>query len=261
MENPMISLSQKLGDTQSNHQFNLRFLAKTGTVVFFVLLTSVSASAQQWHISNPPVEHAVPQYRSSYPLHDEPAPNVIPSNDMSAAQPAVQPVVPREPIVEENATSVPPSPTPSPKSKHPSYGLDFSEYRNQEPFPVDPRKRCNVCARPPAVLAQSRHDNWPGYRGLPYQEQEPGGCRCGKKDAPKHDQISAYWPRPLSAVRNDNDHRHLDCATGQPCPQKRLTDWLDSLATFKLIDYKRTDNGYCGPGADRYGCLGESRHR
>jgi hypothetical protein len=34
---------------------------------------------------------------------------------------------------------------------------------------------------------------------------------------------------------------------------------FDSLASLKLVPYQRKDNGYCGPGSDPYGCLGESR--
>jgi hypothetical protein len=45
-----------------------------------------------------------------------------------------------------------------------------------------------------------------------------------------------------------------------PCQKKRCVDMFDSLATFKLINYHRTDNGYCGCGSDPYGCLGESKH-
>jgi len=270
-------------------------------VVGVLLLQSMSAlvSAQQWHISNPPVEQSVPQYRSSYPLHDEPdqselppakaleelptpLPKVVPDNLPTLNAPVpVQKLLPPLPMAPQHLpprASAPPAANPQPTNRgsqvenppanlpqtklaHPSFGLDFSEYRNRETFPADPRQPCNVCTRPAAVLADSYHNNWPGYRGMPHREEEPGGCRCGKKDAPKQDQMSVYWSRPFSAIKNDDELRDLDPATGQPCPKKRLSDRLDSLATFKLIDYQRSDNGYCGRGADPYGCLGESQHR
>ena len=87
---------------------------------------------------------------------------------------------------------------------------------------------------------------------------EPGACRCNKKKPFKHPQFSVYWPRPFSA-KLDEAFPKAAAKRSEPCQEKRVVDMFDRLADFKLINYHRTDNGYCGRGADPYGCLGESK--
>ena len=102
--------------------------------------------------------------------------------------------------------------------------------------------------------------DWPGKKGKPYQDQEPGGCRCGKTyfnaGSFKRDQFSINWPAPFSVIR-EKFGKGLD----QP-PSQFMCKYLaafERLSEFKLIDYQRTDNGHCGPGSDPLGCLGEQR--
>lgn len=129
-------------------------------------------------------------------------------------------------------------------------------YRDYQPYPIDSRKPCNICARP-ADRKAIPHVDLPGLRGRPHLDQEPGGCRCGKKHVDHHPMSAWSWPMPFSAKRQQN-HPNLAAWLEDPCRQ-RLTGAFDKLTDFKLIPYQRTDNGYCGPGRDPYGCLGESR--
>ena len=141
--------------------------------------------------------------------------------------------------------------------KHPV--LDYSIYRDPSRFPIDPRKPCSVCRRSVGKCnCGSDHRRCGlGNQGQPYQDREPGGYSCGKNCPNKRPQFSVYWPKPFS-VRRAEGHPHRcncdQCAT-------RVNDRFDHLINFKLIDYQRTDNGYCGPGADPYGCLGESKYQ
>lgn len=132
-------------------------------------------------------------------------------------------------------------------------------YRDQSVFPIDPRKpnwpcaggNCRQGCQCKSCLALGNH-------GRPYRERELGGCECDSCKPTKHPNFSVHWPRPFSAKI---DARHPEAANARysGCQEKRIVDVFDGLASFKLIDYKRTDNGYCGPGSDRYGCLGESK--
>lgn len=241
------------------------------------------AMAQQWHISNPPVLDSVPQYRPQESQHTSDKQSVVEPKPVIRKLPDLNPID-NEPAVTNSIPAVetepndfavptiPPATSAKPETLQASndtlttpgstakpHGLDFSIYRNRDVFPVDPRKPCNVCTHPPQVRAANRFD-WPGRKGQPYRAQEPGGCLCGKKGCPKCNTASIYWPRPLSVICN---RENPSCWTSPygPQPKKRLTDALDHLAGFKLIPYQRTDNGHCGPDADPYGCLGESKYR
>ncbi len=142
------------------------------------------------------------------------------------------------------------------KKSHPVINYDL--FRDDSPFPIDPRKPCSVCQRPASrcqcgeVHLESR---W-GNQGRPYQAQEPGGYRCGKNCPDKRPMFSVYWPRPFSAKKMSDHSQRCNC---ERCA-KRINDRFDHLVNFKLIDYQRTDSGYGGRGADRFGCLGESKY-
>jgi hypothetical protein len=126
---------------------------------------------------------------------------------------------------------------------------------------LDPRKPCSVCKRQLANCrcgCQRQHCAI-GNEGMPWRDTEPGGRSCGKKCCKdKRPEFSVYWPKPLSARR---ENREADCAScgHAKCRCRKINDLFDHLVNFKLVDYQRSDNGYCGPGADPYGCLGESR--
>lgn len=133
-----------------------------------------------------------------------------------------------------------------------------SIYRDKTPFPVDPRKPCNQCVRPSATKPICCC-NLAGLKGRPYMDKDLGGCQCNKKHPAKHSGHSIYWPRPFSA-KLDRCFPNQAAKRYHCPPKKRAVDVFDSLSTFKLIPYKRQDNGHCGRGADPYGCLGESRY-
>ncbi len=140
-------------------------------------------------------------------------------------------------------------------AKQSGYAVDYGEYRDHVVYPVDPRKPCQPC-----TSGAGCHSCLPGLHGRPYQEREPGGCECGSKqcscDRPCR---SLHWPRPFSVGQNER-HPGLSGDSRRP----RAHDGFDRLRNFKLVNYTRTDNGYCGDAhgcnADRYGCVGESRH-
>ena len=131
---------------------------------------------------------------------------------------------------------------------------DFTVYRDRSPLPIDPRKPCQVCTEGKG----ERRCKILGTRGRPYQEKELGGCQCDSKHPWKNPDFSVHWPRPFSA-KWDEGHPESAARRYSPCPQKRVVDVFDRLATFKLIDYQRKDNGFSGPDCDPYGCLGESK--
>lgn len=136
--------------------------------------------------------------------------------------------------------------------------ITYDVYRDGSRFPIDPRKPCSVCRR---SVGQCRcgvdHGQCgPGNHGQPYQAKEPGGFACGKNCPNKRPMFSVYWPRPFSARREEGHPHRCNC---DQCTT-RINDRFDHLINFKLIDYQRTDNGHCGPGADPFGCLGESKY-
>ena len=134
--------------------------------------------------------------------------------------------------------------------------VDYAIYRDLSPWPVDPRKPNNPCTQNGQCQCHRCQSNHTGLHGRPYQPQEPGGYRCGKNCPSKRPEFSVYWPRPLSA-KLENHSSQCQC---QKCKGgKKINDLFDGLVNFRLINYQRTDNGYCGPGSDPYGCLGESK--
>ena len=138
--------------------------------------------------------------------------------------------------------------------------VNYNLYRDQSVYPLDPRKPNNPCTGncQSGTCGCGCATRPAGLHGRPYQPREPGGYACGKNCPNKHPQFSAYWPRPFSA-KLDERHPERAAARYSGCPQKKLTDVFDRLVNFRLVDYQRTDNGYCGPGRDPYGCLGESK--
>lgn len=139
--------------------------------------------------------------------------------------------------------------------------VNYDVYRDRNPLPIDPRKPCGICTNPNLAggCCCGRHCDAPGRHGRPYQEREPGGCKCGDKKCGKcKPMFSLNWPRPFSAKLDE----HFPARAAErysPCQPKRIVDVFDKFIDFKLVDYQRKDNGYCGKGADPYGCLGESR--
>ncbi len=150
---------------------------------------------------------------------------------------------------------------PKPKV-HPHHPVKtWGIYRDQSPYPIDPRKPCSVCKRAVGKCncgCQFSHRGI-GNQGMPWKDVEPGGRGCGKKNcSDKRPQYSVYWPKPLSARRENRDGRCQGCGHTR-CRCRKINDMFDHLVNFSLIDYQRKDNAYCGSGADPYGCLGESR--
>lgn len=230
--------------------------------------------AQNVPLKQPVIDQPVPQYTPRYPLLESPQPRSNVSTPTPQHNPQLNPQLmapenpnhqiqsvlgPEENQIPEPALASPPiqidqSHAIGSARSAPAPRVDYSLYRDRRPYPIDPRKPCNECVRPHAV--QSRGCELPGLKGRPYIDKEPGGCLCNKKRAPKHASSSVYWPRPFSTKLAG----HSD-ETVTTCPKKRIVDIFDPLATFKLIPYQRRDNGYCGRGADPFGCLGESRHQ
>ena len=121
---------------------------------------------------------------------------------------------------------------------------------------IDPRKFGSPCLGP----NQYCRFRPVGIGGQPYQDRQPGGCQCDQRRFWRTPDFSVHWPRPFSA-KLDPRFPSLATAPQAACPHPRRIDWIDGLSDFKLINYQRSDNGYCGPGADRFGCLGESKLR
>lgn len=145
------------------------------------------------------------------------------------------------------------------EAHHPVKTWDL--YRDRSPYPIDPRKPCSVCKREVGDChcgCQSPHCGI-GNQGMPWQDTEPGGRSCGKKGcSDKRPEFSVYWPKPLSAKRANREGCCQGCGQAS-CRCRKVNDLFDHLVNFRLVDYQRKDNGFCGPGADPYGCLGESR--
>lgn len=117
----------------------------------------------------------------------------------------------------------------------------------------------NPCTHPIAVAPRSQFEI-PGLFGRPYREQLPGGCVCGNASGvTRCPDASIYWSAPASAV-NQQRNPGLDCwweSTGR----QQFFAPIDRLGQFSGAPFRRTDNGYCGPSADPYGCLSASRQR
>ena len=192
-----------------------------------------------------------------------------PDKSTPADRPTAKRLPPKKPATQKKATKKPAakktaSKTDKKKKKakpaKPSPPvITYDIYRDGSRFPIDPRKPCSVCRRPVSRCncgvdhGQCR----PGNQGQPYQDKEPGGYACGKNCPDKRPMFSVYWPRPFSAKRAERHPHRCNC---NQC-MTRINDRFDHLINFKLIDYQRTDNGHCGPGADPYGCLGESKYQ
>ena len=139
--------------------------------------------------------------------------------------------------------------------------INFDIYRDCERYPIDPRKPCHICVQRKGKRSKFKGLTDPiyGFQGRPYSDVEPGACRCGKKKQKfKFTNMNVYWPKFLAGVREDKFPcwAAKDAATFD---RFRLVDSFDWLGGFELSCFQRKDNGYCGPGYDRYGCLGESR--
>ena len=138
---------------------------------------------------------------------------------------------------------------------------NFDAYRDCNPYPIDPRKPCPICTGRKGTFPKfkDRHDRIYGFQGRPYREQEPGTCLCGKKKQKfKFTNINVYWPSSLAGVWEDR-FPVLSDLDARTYSRFHLTDVFDKFGGFELSSYERKDNGYCGPGFDRYGCLGESK--
>lgn len=140
--------------------------------------------------------------------------------------------------------------------------LNNEIYHDQSLYPIDPRKPNWPCAGGNCHQqgCQCQSCLALGNQGKPYRDRALGGCQCDSRKPTKHPNFSVHWPRPFSAKL---DARHPEAANARyaACQPKRIVDVFDGLSTFKLSDYKRTDNGYSGPGSDPYGCVGESKLR
>lgn len=240
------------------------------------LLPVTHVKAQLWPAHQSPVVEPVPQYVSpgaanfstmqSVPLRQfQPAAPLAPRRAFPAPvlNTPVDPNAKAGPkgVAKElqQQTGLAPKTESEKSGKTPvtNYGLDYSVYRDRNPYPIDYRKPCHTCGRP--IGTESRFGHW-GNNGRPYQELEPGGCLCSKNHAPNHPKFSIYWPRPFSAMIDDH-HPNSAAERYLPGPKDKIVDVFNSLSTFKLSGYKRTDNGYCGPGSDPFGCLSESKQR
>lgn len=139
--------------------------------------------------------------------------------------------------------------------------VDYRMYRDYTPLPIDPRKPCNPCVSRDGGCSSAKMCDVSGFQGRPYRDREAGGCRCGrccrsKRSAPN---FSIYWPSALNAIAEE--HHPVRAARRAENPDRfRINNLFDGLGEFALVRYQRCDNGHCGPGRDRYGCLGESRY-
>lgn len=149
---------------------------------------------------------------------------------------------------------------PAAKKKKPNPPTtNYDIYRDRNPLPIDPRKPCGICTNPTGATGCGPLCDAPGLHGKPFQEQEPGGCRCGDKNCGScKPMFSHYWPRPFSA-KLDEPFPTKAAARYSPFQKTRLVDAFNKFVDFKLIEYHRKDNGYCGKDSDPYGCLSENR--
>ncbi len=262
---------------ECTHYHISHFVTRTlilGLVTGFVLIACPDGHAQSWPVNNAEVREPVPQYSPRYPLKSpdpreqtEPVIRTTPTPEPGRlvspdATTRITKPVPRQvdshPDISQWGTRQPTSNTvvPAPNAASNPNGSE-NQSVSPTPFPFDSRKPCNCCTRP--ASAQPRcHCDLPGLRGRPYIGEAPGGCECNKTKPFKHPEFSVYWSRPFSAKLCGNS-LHAAVRRNPSCPEKRVVDVFDRLLDFKLINYQRTDNGYCGRGADPYGYLGESK--
>jgi len=97
-----------------------------------------------------------------------------------------------------------------------------------------------------------------GWKGQPYRDKRPGGCRCGKKKGLTWYNGYHHWPTPWSfLLDHGRDGARWGRDTDTTCP--RLRDKLDVLANLRLSQPVRNDNGYFGHECEPYGLVGKSR--
>lgn len=209
--------------------------------------------------SAPPARETLPlpQVRSVPPSQNR----VAPPTTKLPAKPRVTPPHPSERSPSLPGPTSRPTLGPAAKNKPASTKpdkklpvLDFSIYRDRNPYPIDPRKPCQLCT----CGKSSCQCKLLGNHGTPYRETEPGGCQCDTRNPWKRPDFSIHWPRPFSA-NFDEKHPNVAARRYYDPGRKRVVDVFDKLSTFKLIDYQREDNGHCGPDSDPYGCLGQSK--
>ena len=140
------------------------------------------------------------------------------------------------------------------ESKKPGYyPQNWDVYRDQNPYPIDPRKPCHPCVSPIETRPRT-HLALPGLKGRPYSDREPGACNCGKRSGvTKKPNYSPYWPSVFNAKFEEHFPRKAAKRAANFC-KPRLNDVFNKFGTFKLIDYHR-----CDLANDPYGCLGESK--
>ena len=254
----------------------------------------VTSMAQNWQ--DPALQQPVQQYFSGerYPLNgtsnaatvaptpplSEPALPRLDEIKLGEVPPKAKTKVPAKPKVKEKKPKSKPlvdkktsskkksaekaSKAKSKKKTDPQHPVKtWDVYRDRSPYPIDPRKPCSVCKREVGDCSCGSQcaQYGIGNQGMPWQDTEPGGRSCGKKGCgDKRPELSAYWPKPLSARRANREGYCQGCGHAK-CRCRKVNDLFDHLVNFKLVDYQRKDNGYCGPGADPYGCLGESNSR
>ena len=165
---------------------------------------------------------------------------------------------PPEPKRDENKDSK----VKKPENHISKHGVsNFDIYRDCNTYPVDPRKPCHICIQRKGTRpkVKERHDRIYGFQGRPYREREPGACLCGKKKQKfKFTNINVYWPASLAGVWEDKFPvlSDLDAKTSS---RFHIVDIFDKYGGFEVSRYQRRDNGFFGPGFERYGCLGESK--
>jgi hypothetical protein len=203
-------------------------------------------------------------------IHELPSPSSSKTKSQSAtgakgsAKPKAKPptkkdTAPKKSASKKSASKGKDKPKKKDKAEEKSHPIiDFSIYRDQSQFPIDPRKPCSTCKRSVnrCNCGIDHGPCGPGNHGQPHQDREPGGYACGKNCPDKRPMFSVYWPRPFSAKHTPGHPHRCNC---DQCAT-RINDRFDHLIEFKLIDYQRKDNGYCGPEADPFGCLGESKY-
>ena len=171
------------------------------------------------------------------------------------------------------ATKLPPKKTTAPSSSKPKtnegadsgeakekkpekqsyYPMNWDVYRDQNPYPIDPRKPCHPCVEPVETRPHTKLA-LPGLKGRPYKERVLGACRCGsKRGVTKKPNYSPYWPSVLNAKFEEHFPNKAAKRAANYC-KPRFNDIFNKFGTFKLIDYHRSD-----PNRDPYGCLGESK--
>ena len=215
----------------------------------------VPAGAQSMPVTRYPLEQ--PELVTTAPIQNDPLATDQPTSVLANPQLPTPRPLPSTPAANADIARPPAKPlaTKKPVAKKRAPVIDRSIYRDYSAYPIDPRKPCSPCNG--GTHCGCGRCKKLGNHGKPYQERELGGCKCGKQKFPRrHPQFSVYWPRPFSA-KLDERNPQAAAARYNGCQSKRCVDVFDHLIDFKLVDYQRTDNGYCGPEADPYGCLGE----